>query len=425
MAAMGRAGLLGLLASAACLACARAERCEGAARADGACEATAASSLGFTSAEEGESVAGSLMTQIMTRKQLERSAREAREEGKAAPPEGSIDGKRPLPHPDASELAALRRAVKEALVQSAAEGDPLEGFPGIPDQESKEPIADEGNLGQVTGQVKVTVETDIAIEGFSGCPGPNKGNIYLPAKAEGKVPIIMFAHAFGAGGAAVDETHRNDLFIPLAKMGFAVVAHQTGGQLDYCDSSHDQTHMYNWAKNSTYAARIDFGRSILMGSSMGGRASLKNAADAHAVEKYGVVSAIVVNAHCTFGCGVPIVPVHFVAGRRDGIAHWQATKKVFESTHKNKTFGLLPRLSHIPSTREWTKLVTPRFQAFARCDMFGHADACKNAFDADFECTYSCAYCDCSSDADRTQKCKNCDDSCSCESCSRCTEHLM
>lgn len=324
----------------------------------------------------------------------------------------------PFRKPDSKELERMKEAINSTLANFADMGftapDPTQ-----------------------YGPYDMEAHVDIPVTGFSGCSAPYLGNIYLPiARAGGATPppapIIAFAHGFSQGAQMVDLTHRNDLFRPLVAMGFAIVAHQTGGLVDYCDSSHDQVQMLTWAKGSTYASRIDFSTAVLAGFSMGGRATLKNSADASVVAANNFTAVLAFMPHCSYGCGIPTLPTHFFAGDMDGVAPPQHTKKVYTATKKDKIWALVRGAGHIPLPAQWTSPLTPSAATFLSCKVFNNTQACTKAFGRYESCEYGCQHCGCQACAPCTpcwgasppswcaSRCSACNACRDCDKCSHC-----
>jgi hypothetical protein len=89
----------------------------------------------------------------------------------------------------------------------------------------------------------------------------NRVNIYYPKTTpttpkSQKFPLLSFAHGFSQGGRGMDITYRKRLFEPIVSRGYVVIAHQSGGALDYCETSDDQLHAISWARGEDKAGLL-------------------------------------------------------------------------------------------------------------------------------------------------------------------------
>jgi len=249
------------------------------------------------------------------------------------------------------------------------------------------------------GSYNMVAETDVRIPQLqadtpigSSCSAPFKGNIYYPeAKPGGPAlnpqggHVISFAHGFTEGAGVTDSKYRNVLFEPLVSMGFVVVAHQSGGLLDYCDSSFDQGKMLSWALKA-HSSKINSAKSILMGFSMGGKATLKNAARKGFTRSFNISAAIVFMPHCTFGCDVPVVPTQFFTGTADTIAPPKFTRQAFDAMQADKLYTLKTDMEHMSPFGDFD--LTREAAIWLSCVVSGSTNACTRAVEAaDSSCT--------------------------------------
>lgn len=215
---------------------------------------------------------------------------------------------------------------------------------------------------------------NIHISGFKDCSQPFEGNVYYPEYPGGEgdamepMPVISWAHGFTQGGTHVDTCRAKDGVIrPLVERGFVVIAFQTGGLRDYCDTSHDQIRMLQWARTSSFADRIDFSVAILGGYSMGGKYTLKAASNRWAVQEYNIKAAFVVNPHCVGGCKHPVVPTYYSTGSRDLVAPAWLTYRACKATPRVPRYFAKFKNSHVISVWQGKYMLSPPIISFCQC----------------------------------------------------------
>merc|ERR1711862_588600 len=179
--------------------------------------------------------------------------------------------------------------------------------------------------------------------------------------------------------------------------GYLIVAHQTGGFDDYCDSSHDQIRMLEWVHTSEFAERIDASVGLVGGYSMGGRATLRVASYPSVVKKFNIKAAFVVNPHCVtislgavatskhrtqFGsCLQSTVPTYFSAGSKDNCATDWIVHRTYLKTHGVPRYFAKFSVHHIVERWEGYWMLSAPVVKFLNCYAKNVTDDCERLKD--------------------------------------------
>merc|ERR1712014_117141 len=102
----------------------------------------------------------------------------------------------------------------------------------------------------------------------------------------------MGSHGYGDNGQYTDSM-RHDFLVHVAGQGYVIVAHQSPHIVPRSNHE-DQIAMIDWVyADGKYKHLVDKSSTMLMGYSMGGRATLYNAGQQELVQKYSIKAAAV------------------------------------------------------------------------------------------------------------------------------------
>lgn len=243
------------------------------------------------------------------------------------------------------------------------------------------------------GSTAVTIETkQVRVGGFK-CDGIQTANIYYPTDTTQTYPLLSFAHGFTEGGAATPRNYK-DLLETTAAAGFVVIAPLSGqSALCYQQEKADQLRALEYVnQTSEFARRVDWGKKVgVYGHSMGGAASMGNAADAAAVAQYSIGAAVLNHPGGAKVAGgmIPaspwatsrtLVPTMYLTGSADTTCPPATVEQMYDLAAAPKLFAEMTGANHLecqsPSPHGWT---TTNIHWFG-CHLKGVQSECDAAY---------------------------------------------
>lgn len=158
-----------------------------------------------------------------------------------------------------------------------------------------------------------------------------------PIDTSQKYPLISFSHGYNAGGKTL-ETHYKPFWELIVSAGYVIAAQSAPNGMAYCkDEWKDQLQVLRWAQSAPELKdHVDFSSpTILMGHSMGGRATVIAASQRDALIELNVSTAVAQHPSVNVGgcpdCD-PAVPIMFVSGSKDTTVPPKNVKAQYDST---------------------------------------------------------------------------------------------
>jgi len=207
-----------------------------------------------------------------------------------------------------------------------------------------------------------TASKRVTVGGFK-CDGIQTATIFYPTDTSKKYPLLSFSHGWTEGGRNVAINYK-DVLETVAASGYVVIAGESGLVAGCLKAeAHDQIRALDYVnETSEFAQRVDWSSKMgVYGHSMGGGASLQNAADAAVVEKYNLGAAMLL--HPTPFMVATKIPSFYATGNLDTIVPAPLVLNAYNKGGPPKIFAEMSGATHfecqsfesgLPCPHGWT-----------------------------------------------------------------------
>jgi len=226
---------------------------------------------------------------------------------------------------------------------------------------------------------------DVTVGGYI-CGTSQEAWVCYPT-ADGKYPLISFAHGYLAGGPEVGFGYK-ELFEDHVNAGYVVVALKSANGLRECaDEWKDQMRSFEWMKTNDLASKVDYSLPTgIMGHSFGGGATYHSSSQADEILEYNIGAAAALHPQVRkpipkFPIQNPLIPIMFTTGSSDPLVSDSSVKDVYENvTGVSKVFADISGAGHFEPTRIGKNRLNSHIVAMFDCHLKGRSSQCKKVY---------------------------------------------
>jgi len=216
-----------------------------------------------------------------------------------------------------------------------------------------------------------------------------KARVYYPT-ADGKYPLISFAHGYLAGGR-VAKLGYGQLLEDHARAGYVVIEFESANGLTECaDEWKDQMRSFEWMKTSTLASKVDYSlKTGILGHSLGGGATYHSASQEEELRLYNVGAAAALHPQVQkpiskYPIANPLVPIMFTTGSSDPLVSDSSVKDVYEQVvGVSKVFADVEGAGHFEPTAIGSNRLNSHIVAMFDCHLKGQLTQCNKVYGTD------------------------------------------